>query len=39
MEYTLYIKQYCPYSQEAIQVLKKKNINIKHMMLQIIMVL
>jgi glutaredoxin len=24
MEYTLYIKQYCPYSQEAIQVLKKK---------------
>ena len=27
MIYTLYVKKFCPYSQEAIKVLKKNNIN------------
>ena len=29
MEFTLYIKKYCPYSQEAIKILKERNIKFK----------
>ena len=29
MEYTLYIKNHCPYSQEAIKILKQKKLKFK----------
>ena len=29
MQYTLYIKKHCPYSQEAVKVLKQKKLKFK----------